>query len=343
MPTMTQAHKANYAAFANFLGHHPDQLVLRRFCELNIRNLLFYQAELVHLSRELHYLELKDISLHPNLADRVNYRWKHTRRSTSAPSTCQCQCSGTITNPSYSKTGNVTQQGRGPGLPVSTTAAAPAAAAIINKPASIQDDYQEKILQIRVTLERYSKLVRLCWNQSNKHVPHILTFPDQAVNLYAKQRVLSTPSKRTVRTLRDWLDREDAFGQGFLTGSLEDVWDLQANGTELEEFMSFIHAGSSGLLSPIASLVLSIQRLFTRNKAPDMIFSIDNTNAGGLAQGLSVVVSSLFPVLPIIALFFVERLLVRLGLILVFTAVLAATLVFGLGLQPEKVLAITTA
>lgn len=55
------------------------------------------------------------------------------------------------------------------------------------------------------------------------------------------------------------------------------------------------------------------------------------------------VVSSVFPVLPIVILFFVKRLLVRLALILVFIAIFAGVLVFGMRLEPDKTLAITTA
>ena len=46
--------KINYTAFAQFLASYPDELTLLRFRELSIRNLLFYQAELVHLARQLH-------------------------------------------------------------------------------------------------------------------------------------------------------------------------------------------------------------------------------------------------------------------------------------------------
>jgi hypothetical protein len=58
---------------------------------------------------------------------------------------------------------------------------------------------------------------------------------------------------------------------------------------------------------------------------------------------MMTVVSSVFPVLPIVILFFIDRLLVRLGLILLFTAVFAGVLVFGMRLEPDKTLAITTA
>jgi hypothetical protein len=58
---------------------------------------------------------------------------------------------------------------------------------------------------------------------------------------------------------------------------------------------------------------------------------------------VATVTSSVFPVLPVVILFFVPTLIVRLGLILVFTVGFAAVLVFGMNVNSEKVLAVTTA
>ena len=67
--------KINYTAFAHFLASYPDELTLLRFRELSIRNLLFYQAELVHLARQLQQLEDYDAEMHPEPEKRVNHRW----------------------------------------------------------------------------------------------------------------------------------------------------------------------------------------------------------------------------------------------------------------------------
>ena len=67
--------KSNYTAFAHFLASYPDELTLLRFRELSIRNLLFYQAELVHLARQLQQLEKYDAEMHPEPENRVNHRW----------------------------------------------------------------------------------------------------------------------------------------------------------------------------------------------------------------------------------------------------------------------------
>jgi hypothetical protein len=61
-----------------------------------------------------------------------------------------------------------------------------------------------------------------------------------------------------------------------------------------------------------------------------------------LDRAIVVTVSSIFPVLPIIVLFFVNQLLIRLGLVLFFTVLCAFVLVFGLGIDSDKTLVVTT-
>jgi hypothetical protein len=46
------------------MGRFPDLAAFRRFRTLNAKSLLYRQAELVHLERELHRLELQDHSEH---------------------------------------------------------------------------------------------------------------------------------------------------------------------------------------------------------------------------------------------------------------------------------------
>lgn len=42
-----------YAKLASLMGAYPEVAILRRFGALNIQNLLYLQAELVHLENEL--------------------------------------------------------------------------------------------------------------------------------------------------------------------------------------------------------------------------------------------------------------------------------------------------
>ncbi|KAL8939487.1 MAG: hypothetical protein Q9211_002718 [Gyalolechia sp. 1 TL-2023] len=48
---------ADYNRLASMIAHHGEAAIFRRFDTLNIKNLLYMQAELVHLEAELHQIE----------------------------------------------------------------------------------------------------------------------------------------------------------------------------------------------------------------------------------------------------------------------------------------------
>jgi uncharacterized protein DUF6594 len=64
--------KINYTAFTDFLNNYQDAFTVKRFRELQIKNLLFYQAELAHLREELEEIEQKDTALP---SKHVTFRW----------------------------------------------------------------------------------------------------------------------------------------------------------------------------------------------------------------------------------------------------------------------------
>ncbi len=113
----------NYTALAQFLASYPDELTLLRFRELSIRNLLFYQAELVHLARQLQQLEDYDAEMHPEPEKRVNHRW---------------------TPAMAAKLRESKTSGGADGSTTTTTT---------------MDLYCEKVLEIRETLAKYSEYV----------------------------------------------------------------------------------------------------------------------------------------------------------------------------------------
>jgi len=49
-----------YAKLATFMGAYPEIAIVRRFAALNAQNLLYLQAELVHLETSLRELEKAD-------------------------------------------------------------------------------------------------------------------------------------------------------------------------------------------------------------------------------------------------------------------------------------------
>lgn len=71
------------------------------------------------------------------------------------------------------------------------------------------------------------------------------------------------------------------------------------------------------------------------------VYSSDGTSSGKTAKGISTVISTLLPVAPIFALAYIDPLWIRLLVILGFTAVFAAVLVFGVRLTPDQTLAVT--
>lgn len=135
--------------------------------------------------------------------------------------------------------------------------------------------------------------------------------------------------------VHDWL-RDTEHGRSFLKGTSYDLWGPSIDPGDLLTFEA-----NDSLSAILGRIWLSIRARISRNPAD--VYRVDSSEAGGLGQSISVVISSLFPVLPILVFYFVKPLIVRIGLILAFTAVFAIVLVFGLKMSPEKVLAITTA
>lgn len=155
-------------------------------------------------------------------------------------------------------------------------------------------------------------------------------------------QLLSVPQTKNLQTLRKWLNRSE-YGNSFLRGRVEGVWDAEKGFDDFAAIQrtKWFGTGPSSLL---VRLMLHVRRCFGRHKQPPgHVYSLPEVSQAFIANGIMTVLSSVFPVLPIVILFFIDRLLVRLGLILAFTAIFAAILVFGMRLDPDKVLAITTA
>ncbi|KAI4164254.1 MAG: hypothetical protein LQ342_002219 [Letrouitia transgressa] len=51
---------ANYSTLSNIIATHGDAAIFRRFTPLNVKNLLYMQAELIHLDAELRIIETED-------------------------------------------------------------------------------------------------------------------------------------------------------------------------------------------------------------------------------------------------------------------------------------------
>ncbi|XDG02125.1 hypothetical protein ABKA04_001740 [Annulohypoxylon sp. FPYF3050] len=248
------ADKANYAALTEYLSNFPDALSTKRFRDLQIRNLLFYQAELAHLRVELEEIEQREVKSTPDVSARTNFRWT------------------------------------------------PAMA---------------------------------------KEAP----YSDNAVEQYKRLNEVPCPRRGDITAICEWLNRMN-LGGAFLAGDVEDVWNVQMptgefKPAEVDDFYAFETNG--GLVFRIGAFFAYISQLLYRGGDPDKPHYINTSSASALDRSISTVIASVFPIMPIVVFYFVERLIVRIGLIIVFTAVFAAILVLGLQFTPDKVLAITTA
>jgi len=314
---MVSSNKSNYTALAGFLGSYPEVLAIRRFRELQIRNLLFYQAELAHLEAELQEIENHDMQRKYNPSDRVNFRW----------TPCMVGEKPAKMGASDSVEGCEKPDDPLPPTPRETT----------NSP------YREKVLQIRRTLASYSRLSgKGTWKSLSPDSP-----PDDAVEQYKRLSALPNPKRRAMAAIHEWLN-DMSLGTAFLAGDVEDVWtvelgDGKSKAADVSDFYGFEDQG--GLAFPIGSAVAWLHRLFFRSNgsASRQPHHVDTSVYGALDQAITTVVASVLPVLPIVVLYFVKDMLVRIGLILVFTVVFSAILVVGLKIKPHATLAITTA
>lgn len=65
----------SYSGLANLTVTYPEMLILRKYTELNAKNLLYYQAELAILEAELKQLEEADKNSHEPVLRDFGKRW----------------------------------------------------------------------------------------------------------------------------------------------------------------------------------------------------------------------------------------------------------------------------
>ena len=168
---------------------------------------------------------------------------------------------------------------------------------------------------------------------------------DDAVDQYRRLNEIPSARRSNVATICEWLNSMHR-GAAFLTGSVEDVWNVQlgTGGQGLansEDFYGF--EDGSGIVYRLGTAFAWMHRLAFSGGSQQQVHHIDTSTAGALARTISTIIASVLPVIPIVVFYFVEKLLVRIGLVIAFTAFFAALLVIGLQLNPDTTLGITTA
>jgi hypothetical protein len=65
-----------YSALSRLMSDHPEALIIRSFSELQIRSLLYYQAELAELEAELEEIEREDCASSDVVRKNLSSHWK---------------------------------------------------------------------------------------------------------------------------------------------------------------------------------------------------------------------------------------------------------------------------
>jgi len=99
-----------------------------------------------------------------------------------------------------------------------------------------------------------------------------------------------------------------------------------------------------GLTFRLTALLVNPKRFLRRKKQlTDEIHAVSDHAKVKLDTKIVTTISSIFPILPTIILFFINQLLITLGLVLLFTVLFAFVPVFGPSIESDKTLAVTTA
>jgi hypothetical protein len=150
------------------------------------------------------------------------------------------------------------------------------------------------------------------------------------------------PGQRDLKNLRGWLDDRE-LGKCFLIGKTEDVWDEEKGYTD---YIAVADTGDA-LSNRFACMYLMLRAWFRHWRSPrSTVGRVESLNAmhfQRMMNGTLAIVASVLPVLPIVVLFLVKSQAIRIGLVVLFTVLLSAVSTFGLHINAERTMAITTA
>ena len=169
------------------------------------------------------------------------------------------------------------------------------------------------------------------------------------------------PRQRDLANLRDW-QSDPRCGKSSLLGTSEDVWDtMQSKGLSAGDYIAAADTGDARSYM-LGRWVLRIrdkigkityhrqhdpggkgQNCTEKQMPADVVESLDADQTMKVTNGVLTVVASTLPILPVVGLYLVKSLAIRVGLVFVFTMVMSAVTTFGLSINAEKTIAITTA
>ncbi|ORY12786.1 hypothetical protein BCR34DRAFT_587055 [Clohesyomyces aquaticus] len=141
----------------------------------------------------------------------------------------------------------------------------------------------------------------------------------------------TVPTRREIKFLQTWLKRP-SMGNNFLNSPEDAIWSdenvndlisVRASGSDDDVFTSFLNGSLLSLYHRIWG------ERHGRNQSGLLGTNIRRYNDSHifkLSKIISTTLSSLLPTLAILVLFFVKRMLLRIGLVIVFTAIFSFTL-----------------
>ena len=193
-----------------------------------------------------------------------------------------------------------------------------------------RDDQQwQMLLRIREKLQEYS----ITRSQTiPKNIRKLTRNSKDAALLQAAQiSQLEAPRESELTFLRDWLQRP-TMGNSFLRGREDSIWKghapqemvtLAQRQMEQDPFSNWL----STRLVDIYDKIWGNRRKTPITEDPDSgIVEYEDTRLTAISNAVGVIFASLVPTISVLVLYFIQNMLVRIGLLVVFTAVFAAAL-----------------
>ncbi|RSM12599.1 hypothetical protein CEP52_002389 [Fusarium oligoseptatum] len=166
---------------------------------------------------------------------------------------------------------------------------------------------------------------------------------------------LAIPEKRPLEFLRLWL-KGAAGGEHFPLGTESTIWELESRA----EYASLFPTASNDRISSLVrGILLDVYHFFAESwkKAKKKFVKTDPSSTAtephireyndeklqAVSDGITAALASLLPTLMILVLYFVKRMLVRIGLVIVFTTTFSVTMSFYPGAKKGEVFAAVAA
>lgn len=349
-----------YEKVANFMSDHDEMVIFKRFKFLNILDALYRQAELEHLEIDMKgYMragfppgesEASDSDEEPSeeesegdnadCAASGSIISDEETTVVNSPSSTDNQASGMATShdPPHNNepVGSIQMESLSPGVPKPPDAAVDwwyLANRHENK------DAWNTMLEVRQKLKEYSP-----WNPAFDP-SHLTSSIDKTILIQKRLHAISSPHKHDLSFFRKWL-QSTTMGDRPIWGEDEKIW-TESLPSDLIALSPPKYEDPLGLFLLESTSTWWHSCIGRRIKKPvdeEMQYlEYRNEHILTVATGLSSALSSLLLVASILVLHFVTNMLVRLGVIAIFTTVFSFALILVTNARKVEVFAGTTA